>query len=63
MLAQMRRCPTTKQNSRPVLLLIQKPVLDEIDRVVRLLDTDRSKFIRAAVREKIEKSGMNCPES
>ena len=29
-----------------------------LDQAVRKLDTDRSKFIRAAIREKIERAGI-----
>ena len=35
-----------------------------IDRGVRELDLDRSKFVRQAIREKLEGLGINCrPES
>lgn len=55
----MSRCPTTRKNSKPVLILLQGHVLHAVDRAVRTLDTDRSKFIRLAIREKLARHGMN----
>ena len=35
-----------------------EPMVTLIDSAVRSLDTDRSKFIRSAVREKLERHGF-----
>lgn len=49
---------TTKANSKPVLIHIPKRMLPAIRQATGLLDTDRSKFIRAAVREKLQRHGI-----
>ena len=50
----------------PKLMNVWMPaeLFPHIDRGVRELDLDRSKFVRAAIREKLEGMGINCrPES
>lgn len=44
-----------KTKSKAVLVLMQHEVVDVMDRCVKRLDLDRSKFIRAAIREKIHR--------
>jgi hypothetical protein len=39
----------------------QDEMFPALDAAVRKLDTDRSKFIRAAIREKLEKHGVQIP--
>lgn len=40
----------------------QEEMFPLLDAAVRKLDTDRSKFIRAAIREKMLKHGVVAPE-
>jgi metal-responsive CopG/Arc/MetJ family transcriptional regulator len=54
----MSTSPVTKANSRQILVLIPEPVIEIMDRAVRRLDLDRSKFIRAAIREKLDRNGI-----
>ena len=49
----------TKATSKPVLVLIPKPIVDVMDKCVKRLDLDRCKFIRAAIREKIQRETTN----
>jgi len=53
---------TTRQNSQLVNLLVPRPLLDALDSVVDLRDTDRAKYIRDAVREKLDRDGCHDPE-
>lgn len=48
-----RRGAVTKSESRAVIVYFPKTIIPLIDEAVRLRDTDRSKFIRSAVREKL----------
>ncbi|MCX6896310.1 MAG: ribbon-helix-helix protein, CopG family [Verrucomicrobia bacterium] len=47
----------TKATSKAVLVLVPRPVVEVMDRCVKRLDLDRSKFIRAAIREKLQRDG------
>ena len=38
------------------------PLTKRLDNGVSVLDLDRSKFIRAAIREKLERHGISHPE-
>ena len=49
---------TTIANSKPVLVHIPKRMLPAIRRATGMLDTDRSKFIRLAIREKLARHGI-----
>lgn len=55
----MSICPTTRHNSKPILVLVPKNLLAAVDTAVRLGDTDRAKWIRAAVREKLRAVGLD----
>ncbi len=54
----MKRGAITKRNSRLVNLWVPIGFLPALDQAVRKLDTDRSKFIRVAMKEKLEKNGI-----
>jgi metal-responsive CopG/Arc/MetJ family transcriptional regulator len=41
---------------------LPKPLARQLDLGVAHNDSDRSKFIRAAVREKLERHGINHPD-
>lgn len=58
----MRRGRLKKQECKLVNFYCQDELFPLLDRAVRKLDTDRSKFIRAAMREKIERAGILIPE-
>ena len=45
----------TKNSSKAVLVLMNHDVVNVMDHCVKRLDLDRSKFIRAAIREKIQR--------
>jgi metal-responsive CopG/Arc/MetJ family transcriptional regulator len=51
----MKRGVIRKSESEFIGLWIPKPLVSLIDHGVRKLDTDRSKFIRQAVREKVSR--------
>lgn len=53
---------TTRDNSQLVNLLIPRPLLETMDSHIDQQDTDRAKFIRAAVREKLVREGCEHPE-
>ena len=53
----MSRGSVKKREAEMVALWIPKPLVKALDRGVRKIDSDRSKFIRAALREKIERDG------
>lgn len=55
---KMKRGSVKKAGSRLVNVYFPEAVLPVIDEAVKELDTDRSKFIRKAVREKLERSGF-----
>lgn len=59
----MKRGPVTKSNSKQVLVWFPDPLISLVDSAVSQLDTDRSKFIRAAVREKISRHGAKDKEA
>lgn len=46
-----------------VALWMPKPLVAALDKGVRKVDSDRSKFIRAALREKIARDGINMNEN
>ena len=48
----------TKCECKTILLLVPKVMMPGIDLAVRIEDSDRSKFIRNAIREKLQKHGI-----
>ena len=44
-----------------MLVKFKKEIMPALDEAVRRCDTDRSKFIRSAVREKARKVGVPFP--
>jgi len=59
----MKRGAVTKTNARQILVWFPNQLIPLIDQAVDRLDTDRSKFIRNAVREKMERSGIAIKEA
>jgi metal-responsive CopG/Arc/MetJ family transcriptional regulator len=53
----MKRGAVTKQESQLVALWVPKQLLDAMDLAIRSEDSDRSKFIRRALRRHIMNSG------
>lgn len=53
---------STKNTKRLVAVIFPTEVLPHLDRAVRKSDSDRSKFIRTAVREKMARVGVVVPE-
>jgi metal-responsive CopG/Arc/MetJ family transcriptional regulator len=51
----MKRGAVSSAESEFVAAWIPKLLVAEIDAVVQMMDTDRSKFLRAAVREKLSR--------
>lgn len=54
----MKRGSVTKEQARLINVWIPTNLLPPIDRAVDKLDTDRSKFIRLAIREKLSRHGV-----
>ena len=50
-------------NSRLVTLWLPERLDPLIDQAVFTLDTDRSKFIRCAIREKLLRAGIRVPNT
>lgn len=48
-----------KSNSRPILVWFPKEIVDKLDKAVVAEDTDRSKFIRTAVRRHLEAAAVS----
>jgi metal-responsive CopG/Arc/MetJ family transcriptional regulator len=49
----MARGSVTKTKAQPVAVWLPDALKDQLDRAVQMTDTDRSKLIRAALREKL----------
>jgi hypothetical protein len=63
-IANMSREHAQKTPTRLMNVWMPEELFPHIDRGVRELDLDRSKFVRQAIREKLEGLGINCrPES
>jgi hypothetical protein len=61
----VRRKPqrkTKEEGSILVNLYVPRAVLHLMDSAVKAIDTDRSKFIRHAIREKMERMGIKLQE-
>jgi metal-responsive CopG/Arc/MetJ family transcriptional regulator len=54
----MKRGATSKSSSRLVNIWIPTGLIPIIDDAVKRDDTDRSKYIRNAIREKLERAGI-----
>lgn len=50
-----KRGALTKDQAKPVLIYFPKAIMPLIDRAVVMTDSDRSKFIRASVRESLNR--------
>lgn len=59
---KMKRGVVTKERSKLVNLWVPKDFVSALDKAVVKLDTDRSKFIRNAMREKLATAGISIPE-
>ena len=53
------RAAVTKADGKAVLVFFPKPVVEAVDRLVHLEDTDRSKWIRLAIREALHRRGVS----
>jgi metal-responsive CopG/Arc/MetJ family transcriptional regulator len=51
----MKRGAVQKKRARAVMVWFPIPLLAGVDSAVQIVDTDRSKFIRQAVREKVNR--------
>lgn len=49
----------SKSNSRQILVYFPETVVETVDRVVLAEDTDRSKWIRQACREALQRRGVS----
>lgn len=49
----MKRGTVTKSKAQPVAVWLPNSLKEQLDRAVQSTDTDRSKLIRAALREKL----------
>jgi len=58
----MKRCAGKKNETALLTLWVPKDYFPLIARGVRINDTDRSKFVRAAIREKLARHGVPMPE-
>lgn len=54
----MKRGSVTKKESELVALWVPRQLLEAVDHAVRCEDSDRSKFIRRAVREHVARAGV-----
>jgi metal-responsive CopG/Arc/MetJ family transcriptional regulator len=48
----------TKETARPVLVYFPEDIVSKIDRCVVSEDTDRSKWMRQAMREALQRRGI-----
>jgi metal-responsive CopG/Arc/MetJ family transcriptional regulator len=58
----MKRGAVTKSKSRLVTVWIPSHIANSLDAAVRLEDSDRSKFIRRALRDKLHTLGIVTSE-
>jgi metal-responsive CopG/Arc/MetJ family transcriptional regulator len=59
----MKRGSVTKSKSRMLTIWVPETLIPYIDVGVRSCDSDRSKFIRNAVREKLARLGVIISEA
>ena len=50
--------PSKTRKTKILTLWLTPHIYDALDQVVRTADSDRSKFVRAAIREKLLRSGV-----
>ena len=55
-----RKRAVTKADGRAVLVYFPEEVVDRVDAVVLAEDTDRSKWIRLAIREALQRRGVTA---
>jgi metal-responsive CopG/Arc/MetJ family transcriptional regulator len=53
----MKRGTVTKNESELIAVWIPRPMLAAVDKAVKIEDSDRSKFVRRAVKNRIEELG------
>lgn len=58
----MKRGAIQKQTSRLLTLWVPEALFPVLDQGVQLEDSDRSKFIRNAIREKCQRIGVPMPD-
>jgi metal-responsive CopG/Arc/MetJ family transcriptional regulator len=58
----MKRGSITKAESRMLTIWVPEQLIPKIDAGVRVCDSDRSKFIRNAIREKLARHGVSTKE-
>ena len=58
----MKRGAVQKDESTLLTVWVPRPYFPLIERGVRKTDTDRSKFVRAAIREKLARHGIQMTE-
>lgn len=51
----MKRAVSKKKGSKPIIIWFPLRLISGLDRGVVIQDLDRSKFVRAAVREKLDR--------
>lgn len=59
----MQRGATNKDSSKMINIWVPEALLPLIQEGVRKEDSDRSKFVRSAVREKLQRLGINTKET
>jgi len=59
----MKRGAIKKSECRLITIWFPAPILPILDIAIQRLDTDRSKFIRIAVREKLARAGIPVAEA
>lgn len=57
----MRRGLVTKKKSKLLTIWVPESLVPLIDRGVALTDSDRSKFVRNALRDKLRRLGLDLP--
>ncbi|HYG35353.1 MAG TPA: hypothetical protein VEC99_11240 [Clostridia bacterium] len=58
----MKRGAIRKKDSTQLNIWVPKALFPLIDMGVQKEDTDRSKFVRNAIREKLERAGINIDD-
>ena len=59
----MKRGALTKETSKLINIWVPDALLPEIDRAIVREDTDRAKYIRKAIREKLARAGVEMQEA
>lgn len=58
----MKRGAIKKEDSKQIPLWVPEEMVPLIDEAVKIEDSDRSKFIRNAIREKLHRAGIHNPK-